>query len=219
MITTDRETIKYYAGEAAEYSGFSEKINGMKMSPTVPFISLLPPGGTILDAGCGPGRDSSMFKKHSYGVSALDACQEMVEACVAHGVTAIRASFEEIPNLWPHGNHFDGVWACHSLLHVPKPGLELATDSLLYPLKRGGCAMVSWIFSKEPRRDGHGRFYQSGKAIMDIMTSRADMAWDKVEYAIGGIRPSSFGGSRRRSQSISSDEGRIAGGTGGRART
>ena len=82
MITTDRETIKYYAGEAAEYSGFSEKINGMKMSPTVPFMSLLPPGGTILDAGCGPGRDSSMFKKHGYGVSALDACQEMVEACI-----------------------------------------------------------------------------------------------------------------------------------------
>jgi transposase len=35
------------------------------------------------------------------------------------------------------------------------------------------------------------------------------MSWEKAEYAIGGTRPSSFGGSRR-SQSISSDKGRIA---------
>ena len=43
-----------------------------------PFLRTVPPGGRILDAGCGSGRDSLAFLKRGFDVVPIDASTEMV---------------------------------------------------------------------------------------------------------------------------------------------
>ena len=41
------------------------------------FLSLIPDGGRLLDAGCGSGRDTEYFLTHGYRVDAYDASEAM----------------------------------------------------------------------------------------------------------------------------------------------
>ena len=42
------------------------------------FISLLPAGGKVLDAGCGSGRDSKAFLEQGFEVTAFDASERIL---------------------------------------------------------------------------------------------------------------------------------------------
>lgn len=84
-----------------------------------PFLQLLPPKARILDAGCGAGRDLKAFAEAGYVVLVMDASPQMVAtAATFRQQKVIQKRFQEIA--WVE--EFDGIWACASLLHVPKVG-------------------------------------------------------------------------------------------------
>ena len=72
------------------------------------FLSYIPKGGTILDLGCGSGRDSKAFIEQGYAVEAVDGSQEMCKVASEYiGQKVICARFQDYkPN-----KLFDGVWA------------------------------------------------------------------------------------------------------------
>jgi 2-polyprenyl-3-methyl-5-hydroxy-6-metoxy-1,4-benzoquinol methylase len=43
------------------------------------FLSFIKPGGSILDLGCGSGRDSKMFLENGYKVTAVDGSSELAK--------------------------------------------------------------------------------------------------------------------------------------------
>lgn len=132
---------------------FFEETRDIDMSPLYePFLSLLPPGAHILDAGCGSGRDSLFFLKNGYEVTAFDASQAMVELASRHtNHPVLRLSFHDIE----FKERFDGVWACASLLHVPRRAINEALLRLLTSLKAGGLLYASFKYGDgEVTRNG-----------------------------------------------------------------
>jgi SAM-dependent methyltransferase len=150
------DTNKYYQDNADSFYSATVDID---MSATYQkFLPLIPPGGALLDAGCGSGRDSLHFKTQGYDTTAMDAspalctlARELLEQDV-HCI-----GFEDIT--WQ--NHFDGVWACASLLHVAKDELPSVMKRLAKSLKLGGVMYASFKYGDSERVKG-------GRAFTDM---------------------------------------------------
>ena len=79
-----------------------------------PFLRYLPEHGSILDLGCGSGRDTLAFLQKAYQVEAIDYSESLVKkAQELTGLPVRHQSFYELDE----ENKYDGVWACASLLH------------------------------------------------------------------------------------------------------
>jgi 2-polyprenyl-3-methyl-5-hydroxy-6-metoxy-1,4-benzoquinol methylase len=117
-----------------------------------PFLALLPPGATILDAGCGSGRDSLFFQQQGYQVTAMDAAAKMVELAAQQlGQPVLHLSFQALEAQAA----FDGIWACASLLHVPRVQMDDVMARLARALKGGGVLFASFKYGDaEQTRDG-----------------------------------------------------------------
>ena len=149
------QTLSYYEANAER---FFENTRGVDMDSIYePFLSLLPPGAHILDAGCGSGRDSRAFLERGYEVTALDASEAMVNLASQHiGRPVLHMSFDQVR----FREHFDGVWACASLLHVPKRGIAKVLERLGNALKTGGVMYASF-------RYGEGESFRDGRLFND----------------------------------------------------
>jgi SAM-dependent methyltransferase len=132
-------TRDYYEARADE---FDARTRGREMADLYgAFLPLIPAGGHILDAGCGPGRDSTAFLAHGYRVTAFDASEAMVRlATVRLAQPVLRLSFEQLR----FDREFDGVWACASLLHVPREQILDALARLRRALVPGGVLFASF---------------------------------------------------------------------------
>jgi len=96
------------------------------------FLANVPPGGALLDAGCGSGRDVRRFRAVGYRVEAFDASAAMAALASEYlGLPAAVRRFQEVD--WQ--GRFDGVWACASLLHVLPAELPDVLRRLINPLR------------------------------------------------------------------------------------
>src|SRR3954454_19928170 len=72
------DTLAYYDRRAAN---FAAQTTGLDLGPLYDrLLRYVRPGGRILDAGCGPGRDALAFAERGHEVVAFDASEEMVRA-------------------------------------------------------------------------------------------------------------------------------------------
>lgn len=81
------------------------------------FLMLLPSNSLILDFGCGSGRDTRYFLDRGYRVEAVDGSEKLCE--IAHRNTGIEVRHMLFSELDVE-NVYDGIWACASILHVPR---------------------------------------------------------------------------------------------------
>ncbi|MEI7668193.1 MAG: methyltransferase domain-containing protein [Erysipelotrichaceae bacterium] len=130
---------KYYDEHAQEY--YTSSANADMSEPTGRFLSHIPKGSSILDAGSGTGRDTKIFLDLGYQVSAFDASIEMVKlSSIFTGIQTLHMTFEEIG----FENQFDGIWACASLLHVDRLSLDEVFIKLRKALKPNGVIYCSF---------------------------------------------------------------------------
>ena len=143
----------FYDEHANEYAELTVKADMTKQYAK--FLAYLPMDSSILDAGCGSGRDSLFFMKKGYAVTMLDASAGMCKCAEKlTGQKALHMQFEEIN----FEKQFDGIWACASLLHVPEKNLENIFAKFWRALKDNGILYASWKYGEEERYDGE-RFY------------------------------------------------------------
>ena len=119
------------------------------------FCEHLRSGASVLDAGCGSGRDALAFLKLGYDVVAFDASPRMVAATRKRaGVPVHQMTFEDMK----FDRTFDGIWACASLLHVPRAHLSEVLGSLASFLKPTGVIYASFKYGEQEREKG-GRYF------------------------------------------------------------
>ena len=147
------DTLNYYARNARE---FIEGTMGVDMSALCRhFLAHMPPGGSILDLGCGSGRDSKSFAELGYRVTAVDGSPELCkQAQQLIGFPVRCLLFEQLDYV----NQFDGVWACASLLHVEKEKMQHVLGLVSDALKEGGTLYLSYKYGSE-QRVVNGRFF------------------------------------------------------------
>ena len=113
------ETIDYYNKNARSFVDNTADIEFSEMQDS--FLSNLKEGASILDFGCGSGRDTRYFLKRGYKVIALDGSAELCKIVEEKiGVFVIHMDFNE----FEEKDKYDGIWACSSILHLPKKELK-----------------------------------------------------------------------------------------------
>ncbi|ART79766.1 class I SAM-dependent methyltransferase [Oceanisphaera avium] len=143
-------SVDYYQQQA---NSFYQSTVGVDMAPLYDrFLPHLPDGGHIIDAGCGSGRDSLHFANLGFKVSAFDASPALVELAQQHTGLAISVCrFEQFNVIAPA----EAIWACASLLHVPRSELAQVMAHLCTQLKAGGIFYCSFKYGQgEVARDG-----------------------------------------------------------------
>lgn len=143
----------YYEAHATDYCKRTSNLDLKALYE--PFLSQLPPGGYILDAGCGSGRDGAAFVFRGYRVTAIDASPAMAQAACERGLDARLVIFQQME----FEACFDGIWACASLLHVPHAEMVDVLRRFARALKPNGILYVSLKEGKDERVGEDGRFF------------------------------------------------------------
>ena len=116
------------------------------------FLRMLPPHAYILDFGCGSGRDAKAFLDQGYQVDAVDGSPEL--CCMASeliGKPVKQMLFDDLSV----SNQYDGIWACASILHLPRRNLVDVLPKISNALKTDGVLYASFKYgSYEGMRDG-----------------------------------------------------------------
>ena len=102
------------------------------------------PPFTILDFGCGPGRDLQVFRRLGHRAIGLDGAAQFV--AMARADTGCEVWHQDFLQLDLPEACFDGVFANASLFHVPGQELARVLRELRAGLKPGGA-----LFSSNPR--------------------------------------------------------------------
>ena len=149
----ENSTLSWYKENASQYT--SVTYSSLVHDALGEFLSRIKKGGTILDYGCGSGRDSDYFLKRGYSVVSLDGSKEMkAEAERLFGIKVRLASFLSLDEV----EKYDGIWAQASILHLFEGDLKTALFLINKAMKKGGVLYCSF---RKGDKDGYeeGRWY------------------------------------------------------------
>jgi SAM-dependent methyltransferase len=144
--SSDPDTIAFYQARAPHWVFHSGDAHSHQLDR---FLDRLPPGATLLELGCGGGRDADHIRQRGFMVDATDGTPALVtRANQAFGLGARVMAFDELDAEAVYA----GVWAHACLLHCPRA-------ALLDVLVRINRALLpkGWFFSSYKLGDGEGR--------------------------------------------------------------
>lgn len=116
------------------------------------FLTYLGLNAQILDFGCGSGRDTKYFLEHGFQVTAIDGSEELCRLASEYtGIEVKQMLFQELKDI----NHYDGIWACSSILHLQKTELKQVLKKMEQALRSNGIVYTSFKYGTfEGERNG-----------------------------------------------------------------
>lgn len=186
------KTLDFYNNNSKTYIETTLTIDMSKLYKE--FLNNIPKGGTILDLGCGSGRDSKAFIDKGYKITAVDGSKELAQsASKLIGQDVLVSKFEDLSLI----DKFHGIWACASLLHVNKKDILNVIKNVSSNLNDNGIFYMSFKYGEDEYIDEKGRYFNcyteetfnelinkvEGLKIMkvyktiDIVPGRGDITW------------------------------------------
>lgn len=112
-------------------------------------------GNNILDFGCGSGRDTKYFLEAGLCVEATDGSEEFCKSASKYtGIEVKKMLFQELDEI----QKYDGIWACSSILHLPKEELKPVLQKMVKALKSDGVIYTSFKYGLFEGERG-GRYF------------------------------------------------------------
>lgn len=144
------KTLDYYNTNATTFASSTRSVDFTQTQDK--FLHLLPPAASILDFGCGSGRDTKYFLDAGMCVDATDGSEELCKLASEYtGIPVRQMLFEELDAK----AQYDGIWACSSILHLPKAVLQDVFKKMLEALKEHGVIYTSFKYGTfEGERNG-----------------------------------------------------------------
>lgn len=150
------------------------------------FCAYLKNGASVLDAGCGPGRDIKEFLRRGYSIDAFDKSKRMVNIAKSKtGINVKCSTFKDFDS----SKKYDGIWCCASLLHVPMQDLELTIKKLVKSLNEDGVIYMSFKYGKGERSKDGRLFTDLTEKSLFSMASKVDGLEEIKAWKSNDVRP------------------------------
>ncbi len=146
--SASRGTLAHYNQRAESFwEGTRDHDVSQNIAALLRYIEGAPPY-SILDLGCGPGRDLARFRELGHAPVGLEGAAQLAAMAREHGGCEVWE--QDFLALDLPAARFDGVFANASLFHVPRADLPRVLTELHATLKPRGV-----LFSSNPRGDNH----------------------------------------------------------------
>ncbi len=153
MSSQDDPTSRFYSDNAPSYVA---ALSDASLKRLDRFLAVLPAAASILELGCGSGRDSAVMIARGFDVLPTDGISEMAsEASSRLSIPVPVLRFEDIDMV----SAFDGVWANACLLHVPRSELGGILQKIRTALRPSGVFHASFKAGEAEGHDALGRFF------------------------------------------------------------
>lgn len=140
-MNTNNKSLQFYNEHAKIFAAntLSADMNDARQH----FTKLLPTAARVLDFGCGSGRDTKAFLEAGYTVDAVDGSKELCRiASEFTGIPVKQMLFQDLNATCI----YDGIWACASILHLPKAELSEVMLKIAKALKPNGILYTSFKY-------------------------------------------------------------------------
>ncbi|TCR69809.1 class I SAM-dependent methyltransferase [Bosea sp. BK604] len=153
MSGKDATTLDFYAAEAEAYAARGQAASQDRLAS---FLAALPPGGRVLELGCGAGQDSQAMLARGFDVTPSDGSPELAKQAERRLGRPVRVLlFEDLVE----SGAYDGIWANACLLHVPRAALPDVIARIHAALRPGGAFYASFKAGAREGRDRFDRYY------------------------------------------------------------
>lgn len=177
-------TVEYYNKNVEQF--LAETMNVEFSETQNAFLKLLPDDAMILDFGCGSGRDALEFLRQGYQVDATDGSAEMCHAASElTGLPVRQMLFQDLNEK----EKYDGIWACSSILHLPRTTLKDVLAKMCTALKDGGIAYSSFKYGTfEGKRNDRYFTDFTEKSFEDFISGINGLKIEKM-WITADVRP------------------------------
>ena len=169
-MSADAATIDYYQANAPHYTLSFGQAPSRHLDA---FLDRLAPGASVLELGCGAGRDSARIAERGFALDATDGTPAMVhKANERFDIAARVMRFDELDAK----ETYDAVWAHACLLHVARADLPGVLASVHAALRENGLHFANYKLGIAEGRDPLGR-----------LTNLPDEEWLEQTYRAAGF--------------------------------
>ncbi|MBO67522.1 MAG: SAM-dependent methyltransferase [Acidiferrobacteraceae bacterium] len=179
LRTLSKKTLQHYATYAESFWNSTQDHDvTQNIDALLGCIEHEPPL-SILDFGCGPGRDLVSFSRLGHNAIGVDGCKVFVD--MARRYTQCKVWHQNFLHLQLPVLFFDGIFANASMFHVPTQELPRVLRELYLSLKPSGV-----LFCSNPRGDNIEHF-SAGRycSFLEHETWRAyviEAGFDELDY-------------------------------------
>ncbi len=164
-------TLNYYNENAKEFTASTINVDFTSVQDR--FLNKLASSSSILDFGCGAGRDTKYFLEKGYIVEAIDGSEELCKLASEYtGIEVKHMLFQELHDV----EKYDGIWACSSILHLPYEELVEVMKKMKVALKDTGIIYTSFKY-------GSFEGVRNGRYFIDM----TEESLEKLIQDVGGL--------------------------------
>ena len=164
-MNPENQTLQYYNKDPDAF--VTGTLSADMTNTRARFCSHLSKDSLILDFGCGSGRDTKAFLEAGYRVDAIDGSGELCARASAYtGIPVKKMLFQELDAQ----ERYDGIWACASILHLPKTELADVLKRIEAAMKPGGILYASFKY-------GENEGVRSGRYFSDFTEESIQAFW------------------------------------------
>ena len=170
-------TLTYYNQNAQSFTAATVSVDFTATQTR--FTPHLSQGASILDFGCGSGRDTKYFLSQGYQVEAIDGSEELCKLASEYtGIPVTHMLFQELDV----EERYDGIWACSSILHLPLEELKPVLEKMAKALKPQGIIYTSFKYGNFAG-ERNGRYFtdmtETSFAVLmqDITALKTEEQW------------------------------------------